>query len=99
MDMLKNLTGGNSEKKPEVQEEQPQSSSGGGFMDKINSMAGGGRESEKKEDMLDKLRLPLARVPPLHSPRRSHHSTCFPLRFITFYTTYECTQRRLNLGL
>lgn len=49
MDMLKNLTGGQ-EKKPE----QTSSSSGGGFMDKLNGMAGGGRQSEKNEDMLDK---------------------------------------------
>ncbi|KAB8336945.1 hypothetical protein FH972_021250 [Carpinus fangiana] len=31
-----------------------QSSSGGGFMDKINGLAGGGKDSEKNEDYLDK---------------------------------------------
>jgi hypothetical protein len=38
---------------------QQQSSGGGGFLgglgDKLNSAAGGGRESEKNEDMLDKV--------------------------------------------
>ena len=31
-----------------------QSGSGGSFMDKLHGMAGGGPESEKKEDTLDK---------------------------------------------
>lgn len=52
MDFVKNLTGGSSEEKKKETSEQ--SSSGGGFMDKMNSMAGGGRESEKNEDLLDK---------------------------------------------
>jgi hypothetical protein len=34
-----------------------QTSSGGGFMDKLHGMAGGGRESEKNEDALDKGKL------------------------------------------
>ncbi|KAB2572792.1 hypothetical protein DBV05_g8549 [Lasiodiplodia theobromae] len=52
MDFVKNLAGGSSEEKKKETSEQ--SSSGGGFMDKMNSMAGGGRESEKNEDLLDK---------------------------------------------
>ncbi|KAL9602399.1 MAG: hypothetical protein Q9219_001822 [cf. Caloplaca sp. 3 TL-2023] len=55
MDALKNAVGmgGGSENKPEGQTGE-QGSSGGGLMDKFNSMAGGGKESEKKEDYLDK---------------------------------------------
>ncbi|KAL8640030.1 MAG: hypothetical protein Q9228_003004 [Teloschistes exilis] len=54
MDSLKNAMGmGAGENKPEGQAPE-QGSSGGGFMDKFNSMAGGGKESEKKEDYLDK---------------------------------------------
>ncbi|KAK0636616.1 hypothetical protein B0T17DRAFT_482566 [Bombardia bombarda] len=34
--------------------QQQSSSSGGGFMDKLNGLAGGGKESEKNEDILDK---------------------------------------------
>ncbi|GME50791.1 Dead deah box helicase protein [Neofusicoccum parvum] len=52
MDFVKNLAGGSSEEKKA--ETQQSSSSGGGFMDKLNGMAGGGKESEKNEDMLDK---------------------------------------------
>jgi hypothetical protein len=54
MDFVKNLAGGskNTENTQGTQGTQQQSS--GGFMDKMNSMAGGGRSSEKNEDMLDK---------------------------------------------
>ncbi|RQM04954.1 hypothetical protein DH86_00003878, partial [Scytalidium sp. 3C] len=31
-----------------------QSGGGGGFMDKLNGIAGGGKDSEKNEDLLDK---------------------------------------------
>ena len=34
------------------------SSSGGGFMDKLHGMAGGGPQSEKNEDALDKGTIP-----------------------------------------
>ncbi|KAL8756787.1 MAG: hypothetical protein Q9199_002711 [Rusavskia elegans] len=57
MDSLKSMMGGGGggENKPvEGQTGEQQASSGGGFMDKINSMAGGGKESEAKEDYLDK---------------------------------------------
>lgn len=37
-----------------------QSSSGGGLMDKLHGMAGGGPESEKKEDALDKGKSPVS---------------------------------------
>ncbi|KAL8741861.1 MAG: hypothetical protein Q9190_005585 [Brigantiaea leucoxantha] len=50
MDYLKKVTGGDENK----EQSSEQSSGGGGFMDKVNSMAGGGKESEKKEDYLDK---------------------------------------------
>ncbi|KAL8717926.1 MAG: hypothetical protein Q9181_008260, partial [Wetmoreana brouardii] len=54
MDAFKNAVGmGGGENKQEGQPTE-QGSSGGGFMDKVNSMAGGGKESEKKEDYLDK---------------------------------------------
>ncbi|GAB7349645.1 hypothetical protein MBLNU459_g0322t1 [Dothideomycetes sp. NU459] len=67
MDFVKNFTGGNSNSNENRNTEntgvqQPgsnseQSSSGGffgGIGDKLNSAAGGGRESEKNEDYLDK---------------------------------------------
>ena len=67
MDQLKNFTnsftGGNNQQQGQntegQQQQAQQSSSGGGgflggFGDKLNSAAGGGRESEKNEDMLDK---------------------------------------------
>lgn len=54
MDSLKNAFGsGGGENKVEGKTGE-QSSSGGGFMDKLNSAAGGGKESEAKEDYLDK---------------------------------------------
>ncbi|KAK3323718.1 hypothetical protein B0T19DRAFT_212493 [Cercophora scortea] len=40
--------------KPSGEQGQQSSSSGGGFMDKINGLAGGGKDSEKNEDILDK---------------------------------------------
>ncbi|KAF2749255.1 hypothetical protein M011DRAFT_302537 [Sporormia fimetaria CBS 119925] len=59
MDFVKNLAGGNKDNSNAANvppTEQNQQS--GGFMsgigDKLNSAAGGGRESEKNEDMLDK---------------------------------------------
>jgi hypothetical protein len=66
MDFVNKLAGGNNSENNQVQG-QGQSvneqvandkSSGGGFLsgigDKLNSAAGGGRESEKNEDYLDK---------------------------------------------
>ena len=62
MDFVKNLTGGgegsnqNQNQAQVPQGEQKQE--GGGFLsgigDKLNSAAGGGKESEKNEDYLDK---------------------------------------------
>ncbi|PNS19022.1 hypothetical protein CAC42_6117 [Sphaceloma murrayae] len=62
MDFVKNLAGGSNGQ--QGQQSQPQQSGsgeqkeGGGFLggigDKLNSAAGGGRESEKNEDYLDK---------------------------------------------
>jgi len=51
MDFVKSFTGGNKEGEQKPQEGQSQ---GGGFMDKINNIAGGGQQGEKKEDALDK---------------------------------------------
>ncbi|KAH6652277.1 hypothetical protein BKA67DRAFT_661029 [Truncatella angustata] len=55
MDFVNKLTGGNkAEGQQATTQGQEQQSSGGGFMDKLNGMAGGGKESEKSEDALDK---------------------------------------------
>ena len=58
MDAIKSALGGagnkDETKAPTTEQSTEQSSGGGGFMDKINSAAGGGRESEKNEDYLDK---------------------------------------------
>ncbi|KAI0470094.1 hypothetical protein GGR56DRAFT_152494 [Xylariaceae sp. FL0804] len=55
MDFVNKLTGGSKETGQEEQKtQQQQSESSGGIMDKLNSMAGGGKESEKNEDALDK---------------------------------------------
>ncbi|KAL1304899.1 hypothetical protein AAFC00_003817 [Neodothiora populina] len=56
MDFVNKFTGGSNKEEgaSSAQTSGQQSSSGGGFMDKINSAAGGGRESEKNEDYLDK---------------------------------------------
>ncbi len=54
MDSLKNAVGMGDNK----QNQPAQQSQGGGFLggigDKLNTAAGGGRESEKNEDFLDK---------------------------------------------
>ena len=49
MDLLNKATG--SDKKDH---DDQKSSSGGGILDKLNAKAGGGKESEKDEDALDK---------------------------------------------
>ena len=58
MDSFKNMMGGGNSNQQVQQPQQGQSSSGGGFMsgfgEKLNGAAGGGRESEKNEDYLDK---------------------------------------------
>lgn len=60
MDFVKNLAGGSSDN---AQKQDPTTATGekkeggglfGGLGDKLNSAAGGGRESEKNEDYLDK---------------------------------------------
>ncbi|KAL7624817.1 hypothetical protein AAE478_004031 [Parahypoxylon ruwenzoriense] len=53
MDFVNKLTSGSKDEREEKQESQQQEPSGG-FMDKLNSIAGGGKESEKNEDALDK---------------------------------------------
>lgn len=65
MDFVNKLAGGNNQEGQQqgnqVSGEQRQG--GGGFLsglgDKVNGAAGGGRESEKNEDMLDKGRVPI----------------------------------------
>ncbi|KAI0449745.1 hypothetical protein F5B21DRAFT_508892 [Xylaria acuta] len=55
MDFINKVAGGDSnaeDKTSNPQKQQEESS--GGFMNKLNSMAGGGKESEKDEDALDK---------------------------------------------
>ncbi|KAF2454981.1 hypothetical protein BDY21DRAFT_373834 [Lineolata rhizophorae] len=57
MDFVKNFGGGDKESSSSSSEQKKEESSGGflgGIGDKINSAAGGGKESEKNEDMLDK---------------------------------------------
>jgi hypothetical protein len=55
MDFVNKIIGGepkNENSTSQAQEQKEENS--GGFMDKLNSMAGGGKESEKNEDSLDK---------------------------------------------
>ncbi|KAF2474865.1 uncharacterized protein BDR25DRAFT_280457 [Lindgomyces ingoldianus] len=64
MDFVNKLTGGGEQKHQRQQRQQHQQSSSseqkeggglfGGIGNKLNEAAGGGRESEKNEDMLDK---------------------------------------------
>ncbi|KAK1596954.1 uncharacterized protein LY79DRAFT_577081 [Colletotrichum navitas] len=54
MDFVKNLAGGDNNNAASHSADQPEKKESGGFMDKLNGMAGGGRESEKQEDGLDK---------------------------------------------
>lgn len=64
MDFVNKLTGGSKDGEDQKQKEQTsqkQENSGGGIMDKLNGLAGGGKESEKNEDALDKgLLVPIA---------------------------------------
>jgi len=56
MDFINKLTGSEG-KKPVHTQDQPSGqneSQGGGMMDKLHGMVGGGPQSEKKEDGLDK---------------------------------------------
>jgi hypothetical protein len=68
MDFVKNFTGGDNSQEQNQgqnrkrQQEKMSNEQGrggflGGFGDKLNSAAGGGRESEKNEDILDKGKL------------------------------------------
>ncbi|TGJ87610.1 hypothetical protein E0Z10_g1089 [Xylaria hypoxylon] len=55
MDFVKKIVGGESKDEGKTTESNTQQEeSSGGFMGKLNSMAGGGKESEKNEDTLDK---------------------------------------------
>jgi hypothetical protein len=76
MDFISKVTGQNQnqsqgDKKPD----EPKEESSGGLMGKLNSLAGGGKDSEKNEDALDKgTALPHSRLPSLSS-------VLFSLRF------------------
>ncbi|GAB1319185.1 DNA damage-responsive protein 48 [Madurella fahalii] len=57
MDFINKMTGqatGNQDNKPHSQGQQRDSSGSSSLMDKLHGLAGGGPESEKKEDALDK---------------------------------------------
>lgn len=88
MDQLKGALGsfGGGSNQNQQQQQQPgqqSSSGGGGFLgglgDKMNSAAGGGKESEKNEDYLDKGEFGLAMMTML-SILLTHRS-CFRCRF------------------
>ncbi|KAI0095879.1 hypothetical protein F4814DRAFT_453859 [Daldinia grandis] len=53
MDFINKITGSKDEKDEKTQEDGQQKPNTG-IMDKLNSMAGGGKDSEKNEDALDK---------------------------------------------
>lgn len=59
MDFVKKVVGGDSQVDKTSDAPKQQEESSGGFLNKLNSMAGGGKESEKNEDALDKGRLSL----------------------------------------
>ncbi|KAI1312926.1 hypothetical protein F5Y03DRAFT_204480 [Xylaria venustula] len=55
MDFVNKLVGGESKNEDKTTETtQQQEEKSGGIMDKLNSVAGGGKASEKNEDALDK---------------------------------------------
>ncbi|KAJ8121393.1 hypothetical protein O1611_g10115 [Lasiodiplodia mahajangana] len=56
MDFVNKIVGDNKSKDEDKtsQDQGRQEGKLGGFMDKLNSVAGGGKESEKNEDALDK---------------------------------------------
>lgn len=60
MDFVKKIVGDSKGEDKTSQSQGQQEGSSGGFMDKLNSVAGGGKESEKNEDALDKGMLPLS---------------------------------------
>lgn len=61
-------------------EQQQQGGGGGGFLggigDKLNSAAGGGRESEKNEDYLDKGKTTCSRATTFHTLTDSRRRLC-----------------------
>jgi len=79
MDFIKNAMGSSeSNQQGQPTQSTEQKSGGGGFMgglgDKFNSAAGGGKESEKNEDYLDKGKPPTPPDPPIqnHCPSPIH---------------------------
>lgn len=71
MDFINKFTSGNNANQPQdpaQATQNTQASGSSGFMDKLHGMAGGGPESEKKEDALDKGTY-LRCVHDIHPPR------------------------------
>ncbi|RWA14083.1 hypothetical protein EKO27_g1042 [Xylaria grammica] len=54
MDFVNKFTGGESKDDDKATGTKNQEEQSGGFLGKMNSMAGGGKDSEKNEDVLDK---------------------------------------------
>jgi len=77
MDYVNKLTGGN--KEGEQARPQEEKKSEGGFMDKLNSFAGGGKESEKNEDAVDKGTW---LTPPAPPPIPAHPACVFWLTLL-----------------
>ena len=82
MDFVKNAMGGGDNNKGENTQEGGGGGGGGGFLggigDKLNSAAGGGRESEKNEDLLDKGVCVLLLLCPV----------IFPIQMLYYLQTY-----------
>jgi hypothetical protein len=104
MDFVKKFAGGNNNNNQEgapqqggnMQQQQGSSSSGGGgggflsgISNKMNAAAGGGPESEKNEDYLDKGKLP-ASPTPFAIPQSSR-----PALTIVLFLSFSSNRRRL----
>jgi hypothetical protein len=72
MDFVNKMTGKGSSNAQANQPQQQGGSSSGGIMDKLHGMAGGGPESEKKEDSLDKGKF----VPLTLTARHCYLTSC-----------------------
>jgi hypothetical protein len=79
-DTFNSFAGGNEHSQGSGKDNQQQKEGGGNFLsglgDKINSAAGGGRESEKNEDMLDKGALNGSATPLFMARPGSSGSEC-----------------------
>lgn len=106
MDFVNKFTGGGDKPQGENagQNQQEgsseQKSNGGGFLgglgDKLNSAAGGGKESEKNEDYLDKgmlLFLPLFSTPP------TDHLPLYSLRLANSFASHSARTVMRNVEI